>query len=97
MQESSERIKENRFSPEGEQADASLAVWASWHSCCVMSWSRLELAFKRGVFWTIEQPVSSLLPLCGPVLDLCKRHGARYVFFNMASFGAPTLRLSRKV
>ena len=56
----------------------------------------LELAKKKGAFWTIEQPGSSLLFNYSPVRETIQRHGARFVYFNMGEYGARTMPLGFK-
>ena len=53
---------------------------------------RLELCVKKGVYYIIEQPVSSLLFQYRPVKRLLRKHGARVVKCMLGAFGAPTLK-----
>lgn len=62
---------------------------------------RLELSFQKGVFYVVEQPLSSLLFLYRPVRRLLKRHRAQKVVCSLGAYGAPTLKpvtwLHRKI
>ncbi|CAJ1401114.1 unnamed protein product [Effrenium voratum] len=52
----------------------------------------LEFAFRRGLFYAVEQPASSLMPEYKPFKKLLRRHGAVRVHIYLGAFGAPTLK-----
>jgi len=48
----------------------------------------LWLAFKRGVYWTIEQPASSVMFQHKRLKKLIAKQGAVPINFDMGAFGA---------
>ena len=53
---------------------------------------RLELAYRKGCYYIVEQPVSSLLFCYKPLRRLLKRHGAIRVTCALGAYHAPTLK-----
>ncbi len=62
------------------------------HTCESKNILRLELCHVKGMFYVIEQPISSLLFEYKPIKRLLKRHGARQVRCSLGAFNAPTLK-----
>lgn len=54
--------------------------------------SRLELCQRKGIYYVVEQPISSLLFRNKPVRKILKRHGAKNVVCDLGAYGAPTLK-----
>ncbi|CAL1133092.1 unnamed protein product, partial [Cladocopium goreaui] len=52
----------------------------------------LELAYRKGCYYIVEQPVSSLLFCYKPLRRLLKRHGAIRVTCALGAYHAPTLK-----
>lgn len=55
-------------------------------------WPRLELCYRKGIYYVVEQPISSLLFQYRPVRRLLKRHKARRIHTSLGAYGAPTLK-----
>ena len=52
------------------------------------------MAHRKGIYWTIEQPSSSLLFSYPPLVECIQRHGAKVITFPMGLFGAKTMWLA---
>ena len=49
-----------------------------------------QVAFKRGVFWTIEQPTNSVMFKHTRLRKLIEKTGATSIDFPMGAYGAAT-------
>ncbi|CAL1174247.1 unnamed protein product [Cladocopium goreaui] len=52
----------------------------------------MELCYRKGIFYVVEQPISSLLFQYGPMRKMLRRHGACRVTTWLGAFNAQTLK-----
>lgn len=77
----------SRSTPEGRSDSESVRqgnVLA--YRCFILLW----IAAAKGVFWTMEQPGTSVMEYLPGFQQLAKRTAVRRLIFEMADFGAPT-------
>ena len=53
---------------------------------------RLELCWRKNIFYIVEQPISSLVFVYKPLKRLLRRHAAYSVTCALGAYGAPTLK-----
>ncbi len=53
---------------------------------------RLELCWRKNIYYVLEQPTTSLLFMYKPIKKLLARHGAKFVTCSLGVYGAPTLK-----